>query len=125
MNSEPTEVNTNPAKADTATAPTTNTRYKPMPTDSEIEKARKGMTRRRFTDWLTKRTATAQADPSAAVEPFPIFTRADRRKADRKAPRDDGHRRLYKGDPARTEPYEHYRVSGGSGTRGPADYRKA
>ena len=104
--------------------PINTTRFKPMPTDHEIEKARQGMTRRRFQDWLTKRTAAAQAEPATAVEPFPIFDRADRREADRKAPRDDGHRRLYKGDPARTKPYTTFRVSGGSKTKGPKDYQE-
>lgn len=124
MNTAPSDANTNPTRDIADAAPSTNMRYKPMPTDHEIEKARQSMTRQRFQDWLTKRTAAAQADTSTAIEPFPIFDRADRREADRKAPRDDGHRRLYKGDPARTEPYTTYRVSGAAVTKGPKDYQE-
>ena len=124
MNTEPA---IDPAKIiHTSEAPTlTSTRkYKPMPTDHEIEKARKGMTRRRFTDWLAKRTAAAQADSSTAVEPYPIFDRTERRIADRVAPQESGIPRRYRGDPKRTEPYSIGRVSSASETKGPADYRK-
>lgn len=127
MNTEPTEASTNPIQIiHTSEAPalTSTRKYHPMPTNHEIEKARKNMTRHRFIEWLAKRTAASQADPSTAVEPFPIYNRSDRREADRKSPRPDGHRRLYKGDPARTEPYDTYRVTGASATKGPADYRK-
>lgn len=140
MNTEPSEASTNPTdtgehiRIDAAGFPAilarnfptpTNTRYKPMPSDSEIEKARKSMTRQRFTDWLAKRTAAAHASPFAAVEPFPIFDRTERRIADRVAPQESGIPRCYKGDPKRTEPYSIGRVSSASETKGPADYRKS
>lgn len=124
MNTEPSETSTNSVHTSEATALPSTRKYKPMPSDSEIEKARKSMTRSRFTDWLAKRTAAAQADQSTAVEPYPIFDRTERRIADRVAPQESGIPRCYKGDPKRTEPYGIGRVSSASETKGPADYRK-
>lgn len=73
--------------------------YRPAPSDAEIEAARAAKSRRNFKDWLDKRTAQAQGDPSAPVDHAtpPYFSRAARREGDRKAPLPNGLRRLYHG----------------------------
>lgn len=72
-------------------------KYRPPPTEAEIEAARTSQTRDRFKTWLEKRMwqASVEPPPPGSYDLNVPIHRSIRRHLDRKAPLPTGERRIY------------------------------